>query len=103
MDKKKLARMEMIKKLAKEKANEGMSDIGNALKSKKLSKVEVVAKDEKGLREGLSKAQQILSAKLGQNIDQAGQTEESQEEANCNYCEGEGCEHCDEEEESDEE
>jgi hypothetical protein len=94
MDKKKKARMEMLKKLSKEKHSEMHTGLGDALKGKKLSKVEVIAKDEKGLAEGLSKAKQILKAKLGELPSE----EDSEEvEEDCEACKGEGCDHCSEE------
>lgn len=94
MDKSKKARMEMLKKISKEKHSELHSGLGEALKGKKISKVEVIAKDEKGLAEGLSKAQQILKAKLGDKL-----AEDSEEESaeDCDHCEGAGCDHCEEE------
>jgi hypothetical protein len=90
MDKKKLARMEMLKALSKKKGGELHSDKGEKLKAKRLSKVTVVAPDEKSLEKGLSKAQQILKAKLGEKL---GLEDKGEEEA-CDYCESEGCEHC---------
>lgn len=93
-DKKKKARFEMIKKLAKEKMSD-LGGIGEGLKGKKLSKVEVIAKDEEGLKKGLSKAQEILKAKLGE--DSSDSDEEEEEE--CEACKGEGCSHCESEDE----
>lgn len=98
MDKKKLARMEMLRALSKKKSGEMHSPKGEKLKEKKLSKVTVIAKDKEGLEEGLSKAQQILKAKLGKMLD-----EDSEEEVKeCEHCEGEGCDECEEHEEEDE-
>lgn len=92
-DKKKQARFEMIKKLAKEKSE--IPSLGDKLKGKKLSKVEVVAKDEKGLEKGLSLAKQIMKAKLGKKAEES----EEESEESCEGCE-EGCEHCIESEDS---
>jgi hypothetical protein len=104
MEKKLKARMEMLKRLSKDKHSELHTGLGDKLKTKKLSKVEVIAKDEKGLEEGLSKAQQILKAKLGDKVDETEDPAEDEAEL-CDACEGEGCEYCEEpsEEESDEE
>lgn len=101
MDKKQKARMEMLRKLSKDKHSELHSGLGDKLKGSKLSKVEVIAKDEKGLEAGLSKAQQILKAKLGDKLDSLDENV-AEEIAECEECEGEGCPHC-EEEESEEE
>lgn len=98
----KKARMEMIKKLAKEKVSEAHSGLGEALKGKKLSKVEVIAKDEKGLEKGLSKAQEILKAKFGDKVDET-EDESAEDEELCDACEGEGCPVCKEEQGEDEE
>lgn len=91
--------MEMLKALSKNKSKEmNEPTLGKKLSEKKLSKVTVIAKDKKGL----SKAQQILKAKLGKLLDEDASEEEETEE--CPLCEGEGCEECEEEaEESDEE
>lgn len=102
MDKKSKARMQMLKRISKEKHSELHSGLGAGLKDKKLSKVEVIAKDEEGLQKGLSKAQQILKAKLGDKA--LSEEEESEEEYEaCPECEGEGCEVCEEESEPSEE
>lgn len=101
MDKKKLARMEMLRKMSKDKSGEMYSPVGEKLKSKKLSKVTVIADDKEGLKKGLSKAQQILKAKLGEKLGLEESEEESEHE--CPICEDEGCEECHEEEDSDEE
>jgi hypothetical protein len=101
MDKKKLARLEMLKKMSKDKSGEMYSPVGDKLKEKKLSKVTVIAPDKKGLEKGLSKAQQILKAKLGEKLGLEDGEEETEEE--CPACDGEGCEECEAEEESDEE
>lgn len=107
MDSKKLkARSEMIRKLAKEKSSD-LPGIGEGLKKKKFSKVEVVAKDKKGLEEGLSLAQKLMQAKFGDKVKDEDESEESseQESDECPIC-GEsladGHEHSEEEsEESD--
>lgn len=101
--KKKLARLEMLKALSKKKGSELHSEKGEVLGKKKLSKVTVMAPDKKGLEKGLSKAQEILKAKLGETLglDDEEETEELEEE--CEHCEGEGCGECEEEDEEVEE
>lgn len=96
MDKKKLARMEMLRQMSKSKAGEAHKGIGDLLKGKKVQKVSVIAKDEEGLEKGLSKAQQILKAKLGEKL-LDDEDEEMEEE--CEHCAGKGCEECEEEDE----
>lgn len=112
-NKKSLARMEMLKRLAKSKGSDLHSGLGEKLKSKKLSKVEVIAKDEKGLQAGLTKAQQILKAKLGAlpseeeevsgdeeavAADEDGEETEEEAHEDCEYCHGQGCVACEDEE-----
>lgn len=105
MNKKLKARMEMLRKLSKDKGSDLHSGLGESLKGKKLSKVEVIAKDDKGLADGLSKAQQILKAKLGEKALESDKEEESEESSDeyadgeeCEACEGKGCEACSDEE-----
>lgn len=90
--KKKAARFEMLKSLSKKKGSELHESKGEELKKKKLSKVTVVSDSEKGLEKGLTKAQEILKAKLGKLLD----SEEEIEEEDCAECEGEGCGACEE-------
>lgn len=101
MNNKLKARMEMLKKLSKDKGSDLHSGLGEKLKGKKLSKVEVIAPDEKSLAKGLSKAQQILKAKLGDAVDETEDPAEDAEEL-CAACEGEGCDHCEEEDKEEE-
>lgn len=102
MNKKQLARMEMLKKISKDKSSELHSGLGEKLKGKKLSKVEVVSDSKKGLAEGLSKAQQILKSKLGDQALKGDEVDESEDESmqeeDCPACEGEGCPACDDDE-----
>lgn len=58
MDKKLMAKKEMLKKLSKDIANEMKGPMRDGLKSKQ--EVKVVADSKEGLEEGLSKAMQIL-------------------------------------------
>lgn len=92
MEKKHKAKMEMLKMLSKMMSDDGHEGLGEGLKSKKLQKVTVAAPTSKGLKEGLSKAQQILAAKLGSS-----ESEESESEEACEECEGEGCAACESE------
>lgn len=103
MNKKTAARFEMLKKMSKSKSSEMHEpSIGEALKKKKMSKVTVMAEDEEGLKKGLTKAQQILKAKLGEklgleNEDESEESdEEEDEEYSCPACEDAGCEECEE-------
>lgn len=95
-DKKHKARIEMLKKLAKEKASD-VGGIGEGLK--KTKKVEVIAKDEKGLQKGLSLAQKLMKAKFGDKVDE---TEDPAEE-NCPICGEPLADHQDHEESEDKE
>ena len=95
MEKKAQAKAEMLKMLSKVMSDDMYEGVGEGLKSKKLNKVTVAAPDKKGLQEGLSKAQQILAAKLG---DSSEPSEEGEEEGECEECGGEGCPYCSDEE-----
>lgn len=100
MDKKKLARMEMLRKMSKSKPSEDLpSKLEEKLAPKRLSKVTVVAKDKEGLEKGLSKAQQILKAKLGEKLGLEDEDEEETEDEgySCPECEDVGCKMCEEE------
>lgn len=102
MDKKSLAKLEALKSLSKKKSSELNEPKADILKKKKLSKVTVIADDKKGLEKGLSKAQQILKAKLGKLLDDESEEETEESEHECEECEDAGCEYCEEEEESEE-
>lgn len=103
MDKKKLARMEMLRKLARKGREEDAEpSLKEALKKKKLSKVEVISDSKEGLTKGLSKAQEILKAKLGDKLLSEDDSDDMHDE-DCDICEGHGCEYCEEEEEDEEE
>lgn len=106
-DKKAMAKKMMLEKLSKELRDGSHKPIAEGLKGKKLSKVEVIAKDEKGLEKGLSKAQQLLKAKFGdaglsedemEDVDSEEYSEEEEEEIDesCPICDGEGCKACEE-------
>lgn len=101
--KKKAARLAMLKAFSAKKSSEMNEPKAEVLKKKKLSKVTVIADDKEGLEKGLTKAQQILKAKLGKLIDEKEEDEtEEISEHDCEECEDEGCELCEEEEESEE-
>lgn len=101
MNKKKQARFEALKGMAKSKfADKSFgSKVEEKLKAKRLSKVTVMAEDEEGLKKGLSKAQQILKAKLGEKFGL--EDDEEEEEEHDEECPG--CEVCEEESEDEEE
>lgn len=80
--------------MAKEEKNKSRSEL---LKPKSMQKVTVMADSKEGLKKGLSKAEELMKAKLGENM----MDDESQEdEYICPECEGMGedCE-CEEEDE----
>lgn len=97
--KKKQARLEVLKSLSKKKSSEVHEPvIGDSLKKKKLAKVTVIADDKEGLKEGLTKAQQILKAKLGEKfLSKEDESDDEELEHVCPACEDEGCEDCPEE------
>jgi hypothetical protein len=97
-DKMKKARFEALSKMSKDKSGDLFGPkVGEKMKAKRLSKVTVMAEDEKGLAKGLTKAQQILKAKLGDMFDEKDEDEEDEGEYSCPACEDEGCEMCEEE------
>lgn len=94
MDKKLLAKKQALMGLSNKLKEDTRKPMAEELGKKKLSKVTVMAKDEKGLEEGLTKAQQLLKAKFGKlGLDEETMEEVDAEEA-CPVCEGEGCEEC---------
>jgi hypothetical protein len=95
MEKKHKAKMEMLKMLSKMMSDDGHEGLGESLKGKKMQKVTVAAPTSEGLKEGLSKAQQILAAKLGSS--ESEESEESESEESCEECEGKGCPACESE------
>jgi hypothetical protein len=99
MDKKQQARMEMLKALSKKKGSEIHAPKAEEFKKKKLSKVTVMSDSEEGLEKGLTKAQEILKAKLGKMF---GDDSKEELEEECEECKGEGCSHCMEDEEEEE-
>lgn len=110
MDKKKMAKEMMLKKLSKLMHDDMYGEFGDGLKSKKLNKVTVMADSPEGLKKGLSKAEQIMRAKLkdGSLKDEydmedeyASEEESEEEEESCPVCKGKGCKACEEESEED--
>lgn len=98
MEKKHKAKMEMLKMLSKMMSDEGHEGLGEGLKGKKLQKVTVAAPDTAGLKKGLSKAQEIIAAKLGKG-EAKDEYDMEDEYGECEDCAGEGCESCEDSEE----
>jgi hypothetical protein len=98
-DKKHLARLQMLKRISKEKGDELASPVGEKLKSKPKFAAKLAPKKEEEAPE-LSKAKLILKAKFGDKVDETEEPEESEdgEEAHCEECDNEGCAACEEEE-----
>lgn len=99
-DKKMKAKAEMLKMLSKMMHSDMYEGMGEGLKSKKMNKVTVAAPDAAGLKKGLSKAQEIIEAKMGKGepkdeYDMEDEYEGDEEES-CEECEGKGCEACEE-------
>lgn len=83
MAKKKL-KEEMLKMLKSDMMGmkkDGKKDLFDGKMPKKMEKVTVMADSKEGLMEGLSKAEQIMKAKLG-----------SKEESKCDVCDASPCE-----------
>lgn len=76
------------------------------LMPKKMMKVTVAAPDEKSLEKGLSKAEQILKAKMGEPSEESkmespleeSMEDEMESEEECEDCQGKGCPLCQSEE-----
>lgn len=98
-DKKMKAKSEMLKMLSKMMHDDMYSGMGDGLKSKKMSKVTVAAPDAEGLKKGLSKAQEIIAAKMGKG-EMKDEYDMEDEYEDCGDCGGKGCESCEEESES---
>lgn len=100
-DKLKKARFETLKKMSKDKSGDMFSSkLGDKMKAKRgLSKVTVMADDEEGLKKGLSKAQELLKAKLGEKF---GLEDKDEDETEEHDEECPGCDYCSDEEEDEE-
>lgn len=98
MDKKLMAKKEMLKKLSKDIANEMKGPMRDGLKSKQ--EVKVVADSKEGLEEGLSKAMQILKKRSEMKGESSDSDEKSDKIAKLEKMkemlegEGEMCEAC---------
>ena len=114
MSKKLDAKKLMLQKLSKDLKDTSNKNIGEDLKKKKLSKVEVIAPDDKSLEKGLSLAEKLLQKKFGDkglskedmeeetdgdDFHDDEESEEEEEAEECPYCKGKGCPECSEEEE----
>ena len=97
MSKKTEARMSMLKEISKKNRDSSYQNFGKNLKDKKLEKVSVIAPDKEGLEKGLSLAQKILKAKLGEALGEE-EEEDSEESEICPVCEDKKCPGCEEEE-----
>lgn len=102
LNKKLMAKYAALKKTSDSLREDSKKSFGDDLKSKQLSKVTVMAKDEEGLKKGLSKAEELLRAKYGEKGLSEEDMEES-EEVDCPACDNEGCDECFEEESESEE
>lgn len=110
MSAKSKARMEMLKKMSSQKGNDLHDMLGKGLKGKKLQKVSVMSDSKEGLEKGLSLAEKIMKAKLGDKKPKSAEAMmpsdedlESMADEDCAECHDEGCPACSEDEESDEE
>lgn len=96
----KKAMLKSLKSEMKSMMGEGRNDLSDMLGKKKM-KVEVDADSKEGLKEGLSKAEEIMNSKLGPMSAPKDDESESEYE-DCPVCEGEGCEECEMQEHSEE-
>jgi hypothetical protein len=79
MDKKMLAKMMMLQKLKGDTTNEMHKGLGDGLAKTKKMKVVIEAPDAKGIKEGLSKAKQIMAMKLGMDPSMLGEAPEMED------------------------
>lgn len=105
MDKKLLAKHEMLKLLSKQKADDMKKGVAEELNKKKMQKVTVAAPTKEGLKKGLSLAEKLIAAKLGKKgLEDLGTESETDEESGeceeCPVCDGKGCPVCEDDEES---
>lgn len=105
-DKKQKAKAEMLKKLSSMMGDERHSGLGDGLKSKKMEKVTVMAPDKASLAKGLSKAQEIIKRKTGEDYAtpdehmDAALADHEFEGDKCPYCD-DGCGVCEGDDEDD--
>jgi hypothetical protein len=99
-DKKLMAKKLMLKSLKddmKQMVGEGRNDLSSLLDGKKMMKVSIASDSKEGLKKGLSKAEEIMNKKLGEDFS------DSSEEYDCPKCEDKGCKLCEEPMDSEEE
>ena len=66
MDKKLAAKKAALQGMSSKLRDESRKPMGEELGKRKMEKITIMAPDKKGLKKGLSKAQQILKAKFGE-------------------------------------
>lgn len=88
----KKAMLRSLKEEMKSMMGEGRGDLSELMNGKKAMKVTVASDSEKGLKEGLSKAEEIMAKKSEESP-----MEES--EYGCEECSDKGCPMCEESEE----
>lgn len=90
MEKKAMAKSEMLKELSKEMSDDMYSPMKDMLSKKGMKKVSVMSDSPEGLEKGLSMAEKLMKLKQ----EQSGKSE------SCEECSGKGCLACESEEES---
>jgi hypothetical protein len=95
MDRKEL-KQEMLKMLKSDMVGmkkKGKKDLFEGKMPKKMDKVTVMSDSKEGLMEGLSKAEQIMKAKLGDKSESKDESkEESKGKPKCDMCDMDPCE-----------
>jgi hypothetical protein len=89
MEKKAMAKSEMLKELSKEMSDDMYSPMKDMLGKKGMKKVSVMSDSPEGLEKGLSMAEKLMKLKQ----EQSGKSE------SCEECSGKGCPACESEEE----
>lgn len=95
MEKKAMAKSEMLKELSKEMSDDSYSPLKNMLGKKGMKKVSVMSDSPEGLEKGLSMAEKLMKLKKSQS-----NGESESEEESCSSCKGKGCPMCESESES---
>jgi hypothetical protein len=93
MEKKAMAKSEMLKELSKEMSDDMYSPMKDMLGKKGMKKVSVMSDSPEGLEKGLSMAEKLMKLKQSQSSDESASEEES-----CSSCKGKGCPMCESEE-----
>lgn len=89
--------LQMLKKEMMQLVRQDKNEKFGGMLPKKMEKVTVMSDSKEGLKKGLSKAEEILKAKMGKSEESEDESEEMEDEYKCPECEGkEECE-CDEE------